>query len=112
MEQAIMLYVPVPNEEEATRLAHHLVYERVVACVNITPMTSMYWWTGQVVREGEYLLLAKTTRVMQQRAIAVIHAMHLYQTPCIAVLPITVNEDYAAWMKKEIKNEEHDVKND
>merc|ERR1712087_16583 len=58
---ASMAFVTVPNMEVGRTLAHGLVKEKLVACVNIIPsLTSVYEWEGKVEEDGELLLMIKT----------------------------------------------------
>ena len=50
------------SEDEARKIARHLVEQRLAACVNIVPrMESIYRWQGKLESSGEWLLLIKTT---------------------------------------------------
>ena len=52
----------VGSEEEARKIAHHLVEQQLAACVNIVPkIESVYRWQGKVESNREYLLLIKTS---------------------------------------------------
>ena len=58
---AIVVFMTAANREEAGRLAEMLVGEKLAACVQILPeMESVYRWQGQVERQKEILLIAKT----------------------------------------------------
>ncbi|MDY6765466.1 MAG: divalent cation tolerance protein CutA, partial [Halobacteria archaeon] len=52
----ITVYTTVPNQEEATRIAHTLVEERFAACVNTHEVGSVYRWEGEIIEEGEVAL--------------------------------------------------------
>ena len=59
----IVVLMTAPNAEEATRIAEMLVERTLAACVQILPpITSIYIWKGEVQRESEILLVAKSTR--------------------------------------------------
>jgi periplasmic divalent cation tolerance protein len=50
------------SEEEAQKIARHLVEKQLAACVNIVPqIESIYRWQGKVESNQEWLLLIKTT---------------------------------------------------
>lgn len=79
-----------PDAETAARIAHALVEERLVACVNqLSGVQSTYRWQGRVVEEPEVLLVIKTTRerfdALRERLVA----LHPYEVPELVALDIT-----------------------
>ncbi|MBX3727966.1 MAG: divalent-cation tolerance protein CutA [Candidatus Sumerlaeia bacterium] len=102
MQEITLLYIPCPSEEEACRIARHLLDARLVACANWFPIRSMYWWEAALAEEGEVVLLAKTLPAKADAVEAAIRAVHPYQVPCIARVAACVNEEYGRWMEKEV----------
>jgi len=88
------------NREEANQIAEILVGARLAACVQILPeIESVYRWQGEVQREKEILLLAKTTRSRFDELESKVRAMHSYETPEIIAVPITAaSEPYLKWL--------------
>jgi periplasmic divalent cation tolerance protein len=84
--------------EEAKRIAHSLVEERLAACVNIsTGLESVYRWQGAVEEASEALLVIKT-RVEKLAALeAAVLELHSYDLPEFLVLP--VDQGSAAYLK-------------
>ena len=84
MHETWMVYSTVKTKEEAIFIAHTLLQERLVACVNLHKnVESLYIWQGQLQHENEVLLLAKTGSQMVQAVIDRIKALHSYEVPCI-----------------------------
>ena len=101
----VMLYVPCGSEEEAVRLAHTLIEERLVACANIHRTRSLYFWKGEMADEVEHVLICKTTPARALAAETRVRQVHSYEVPCIARLqPASVNYDYAAWVAGEVSS--------
>ncbi len=98
----ISLYVTVPSEELARSIAHTLVNERLVACVNIVPaITSIYAWEGVLLEDAEVLMFAKTDRARMERAGARIVELHSYDVPCLLALPIVGGHGpYLDWLNQ------------
>jgi periplasmic divalent cation tolerance protein len=75
------------SEEEAGKIARHLVEHQLAACVNILPrIQSIYRWQGKVEEAQEWLLLIKTTAEKFAAVSAAIRKLHSYELPeCIAI---------------------------
>ena len=88
------------NSDEATRIAEMLVERKLAACVQVLPpMTSIYVWKGDVQRESEILLVAKSTRAKFDELEASVRAIHSYETPEIIALPIVAGSpSYLSWL--------------
>ncbi|WP_408959031.1 divalent-cation tolerance protein CutA [Natrinema sp. 74] len=76
------VYITAPPEA-ADRIAETLVEERLAACVNRLSTTSTYRWDGDVHRDEEALLLAKTTDDAYNDLVARVEELHPYDVPCI-----------------------------
>ncbi|MFN2577415.1 MAG: divalent-cation tolerance protein CutA [Pyrinomonadaceae bacterium] len=89
-----------PSVEEATKIADTLVKTKLAACVQVLPeMQSIYSWEGEVQREREVLMLAKTTRAKFEGLESQVRALHSYETPEIIALPIVAgSEAYLKWL--------------
>ncbi|SRR6266567_2858673 len=96
----IVVLMTAATNEEATRIAELLVNKKLAACVQILPeMQSIYVWKGEVQREKEVLLLAKSTRANFADLEREVRAIHSYETPEIIALPITAgSEPYLKWL--------------
>jgi periplasmic divalent cation tolerance protein len=99
------IYVTAANAEQARKIGEALVAERLVACVNIlAPMASIYWWQGQIQRDSEAVLIAKTRAALVERVIARVKALHSYTVPCVVSLAIEQgNPDFLGWIEAETK---------
>ena len=98
--EPIVVLITAADEAEAGRIAEMLVARRLAACVQILPgMLSIYVWQGEVQREREVLLLAKTTRAHFDELEREVRAIHSYETPEIIALPIAAaSEPYLKWL--------------
>jgi periplasmic divalent cation tolerance protein len=92
--------ITAPSEEVAERLVRALLDEGLIACGNILPaMTSLYWWAGEVVREAEVLVVAKTTAEAAPRLIARVPELHPYELPEVLVLAVEAGHaPYLGWI--------------
>ncbi len=84
-----IVYSTIDTIQDARRIAHTLVEEQLVACVNIIPkIESIYTWKGKIENEEEYLIIAKTVDQNVKKTIQRIKTLHTYELPDIIVLPI------------------------
>jgi periplasmic divalent cation tolerance protein len=65
-----------------------LVTRRVAACVQITGISSVYRWQGELHKDAEFLLLIKTVPARYEDVQAAILENHSYEVPEIVQLPI------------------------
>ena len=88
------------SEEEAGRIARHLVEKRLAACVSISANhRSIYRWEGELCETQEWQLLikAKSTRYLEIED--EIRALHSYDVPEIIALPVESGLlDYLQWI--------------
>ena len=97
---AIVVFMTAASREEAGQLADMLVNKRLAACVQILPeMESVYRWEGQVERQPEVLLIAKTLNSKFADLETAVRALHSYETPEIVAVPLTAGSDpYLKWL--------------
>ena len=88
------------SEDEARKIAHHLVEHRLAACVNIIPqIESIYRWQGKVESSCEWLLLIKTTAEKFAAVGEAIKELHSYDLPeCIAISIEDGSPEYLKWI--------------
>jgi len=100
----IFIYIVCKNEREAKKIGLTLVKKRSVACCNIFPIESIYWWEGKIVKDKEVVLIAKTFEKNFKKVEKEVKKLHSYKVPCILEIPIKrVNLEYLNWLKREIK---------
>ena len=84
-----VVYTTIGSIQDARKIAHSLVEEQLVACVNIIPsVESVYSWKGKIQNDEEIVLIAKTTDDNVKKTIQRIKKLHPYELPDIIVLPI------------------------
>lgn len=97
----------VGSEDEARKIAHHLVEHKLAACVNIVPkIESVYRWQGKVESNREYLLVIKTSLEKFPEVSKAIRELHSYELPeCIALGIEDGSSDYLRWLDDSLKPE-------
>ena len=103
--EPIVVLMTAASREEANQIAELLVSARLAACVQILPeIESVYRWQGDVRREKEILLLAKTLRSRFDELESRVRAMHSYETPEIIAVPVTDSSPpYLEWLIAELR---------
>jgi periplasmic divalent cation tolerance protein len=99
--EPIVVLMTAANREEAVRIAEMLVGTRLAGCVQILPeIQSIYRWQGEVARESEVLLLAKTTSGSFAELDRRVREIHSYDLPEIVALAVTqVSAPYLKWLQ-------------
>ena len=94
---AVLTTIDTPGQARA--IADMLVERRLAACVQISPIESVYSWQGGVQRDDEYRVFAKTTEDRYAAVEAAIREMHSYELPAIYAIDLThVFGPYAEWV--------------
>ncbi len=93
------------NRADGEKMATMLLEKRLVACAQISgPVSSSYWWRGEIVSSPEYLLVMKSVDSLYQDLEQVIRETHPYETPEIVATVIThLSDDYRQWLEKELR---------
>lgn len=93
------------SEEEARKIARHLVERKLAACVNIVPqIESIYRWQGKVEEARECLLLIKTTAERFPEVRDALHELHSYDLPeCVAIIVSDGSSGYLNWIGESVK---------
>jgi len=101
MARYCLVYITTGDEAEAEQIGETLVREKLVACVNLHPIKSIFWWEGEVSRENEVAMLVKTRANLVDAVIARVKELHSYEVPCVASLPIAKgNPDFLEWIDR------------
>ena len=99
----ISVYITCKDEKEAVRISKHLLKKRLIACSNIFPIKSMYWWKKKIVDDNEIIMLAKTTNKNYEKIKKEVKKLHSYDIPCILKFNAEANREYKGWVEKETK---------
>ena len=104
MTDKIVILSACDSEEQAARLARHLVELRLAACVNIVPgARSIYRWKGAIEEASEWLLVIKSRRDLFSSISSEIGKTHSYEVPELLALPVVEGAvGYLEWMDREL----------
>lgn len=90
----------VPSRDVGKTIAHTLVEEHLVACVNLIPgIESVYYWQGKVTSDNEELLIIKTAEEIVPLLTERIKKLHPYDECEVIALPIVGgSHSYLKWV--------------
>ena len=95
----VVIISTYPDKKSISKIARDFVKNKIVACVNISKISSIYSWKGKVEDTSEYIAIFKTTtknkKLLQQK----IKETHPYDVPEIAEIDVTsINDSYLKWL--------------
>jgi len=93
-----------PDKKRAEEAAEEIVKKELAACVNIIQIgKSIYKWKGKIEKEGEFLLLIKTTKKAYKQLELFIGETHPYEVPELVYFKIEGgNKNYLSWLDKNV----------
>jgi len=88
-----------PDKRSLAKIANRLVEDKIVACVNLFRVSSVYSWKGKIESGDEYLGIFKTTQKNKGLLKKALAELHPYDVPEIAELDvISANSSYMQWI--------------
>jgi periplasmic divalent cation tolerance protein len=99
--ECVVVSTTVADDAAASALAESVIAARLAACVQMTPIRSVYRWKGAVHRDPEVLLRFKTIPDNAEKLTSFIRGKHPYELPEILVETAGTSPDYAAWIRAE-----------
>jgi len=103
MADFIKVTTTTDKKEDAGRISKAIVENRLAACVQVSgPITSTYWWNGNMEETEEWLLTMKTRKDLYPKLEQAIKNFHPYEVPEIVAVPIGAgSKEYFDWLVKE-----------
>ena len=98
MEQLILIYITYPDKATANKISSQLIEQKLVACSNIFPIQSAYWWQGNIENDDEVVGIVKTRESNYEAVQTFVERHHPYEVPCILKFAFTANAAYAKWI--------------
>ena len=88
-----------PNKKSILKIANELVKTKIIACVNISKIDSVYSWNGKIQNSSEYIAIFKTVTKNKNKLKKVIAETHPYDVPEIVEIDVTsINKSYLNWL--------------
>ena len=98
-----MVLTAEADSERAEALARVLLERRLVACVSLLPVRSLYRWQGSLEAGEEVKLLLKTTPCQLEGLRQAVLERHSYQIPEWIVLSGSSTGAYGLWLAEQLR---------
>ena len=97
----IIVFMTASIKEEAVKIVHALLEERLIACANIMDsVSSFFWWQKKIEEEKEVLAIMKSHESLFKKLSQRVTELHSYEVPELLVLPIVNGSpSYLNWIK-------------
>jgi periplasmic divalent cation tolerance protein len=100
-----IVYITAGDMEEAKKIGRILVEEKLAACVNIFPITSIFRWKGNIEDAHEFGIIVKTKTEKVKDIEKRIKEIHSYEVPCVISLKIAEGSaDYIKWIDESVED--------
>lgn len=98
---AMLVYVTVPDQDLAMKLARSLVENELAAGVNVLPgAKSVYRWQGEICEAMECVLMAQTSAATIVEFTDFLADQHCHEVPCIVAMQIADGyKPFLEWSK-------------
>ena len=93
-----LAYITCKDEKEAKKISMHLLKKRLIACANIFPVKSTYWWKNKIVHDKENVIIAKINNKSFKNVENEIKKIHSYKIPCIIKINSQANKEFEKWV--------------
>ena len=98
-----VIYITAGSMDEAKSIGRELVEERLAACVNIFPITSIYRWKDNIEDAGEFGMIVKTRSDRVKDIEKRVKQIHSYEVPSIVSFKIgSGSDDYLKWIGESV----------
>lgn len=100
MTEYIQVTTTTETQADAQTIASAVVEKRLAACAQVIgPITSTYWWQGEIETTEEWLCVIKSKAALYEELERGIRAIHPYEEPeIIATQIVKGSQGYLAWL--------------
>ncbi len=88
---------------EARKIGRTLVEERLAACANIFPISSIYRWKDNIEEASEFAIMVKTLSENVKAVEKKVSEIHSYEVPCVVSFNIDEGSaEYLKWIQESV----------
>ena len=100
----IFVYITAKDFDEARKIARHLLEKKLIACANIFPVRSLFWWEGKIEECVEFVVIVKTKAEKFKELREEIKKIHSYSVPCICSFVVEEGlREFLDWIDKTVE---------
>jgi periplasmic divalent cation tolerance protein len=105
MARCLQVVTTIDTREHAHSIGKKLLEKRLAACVQIEgPISSSYWWKGEVETAEEWRCIIKTTVEKYDEVERTVRSIHPYEEPEIVGFTITAGSStYLKWIEESLE---------
>ena len=99
----IKVVTTLPNsmkEFEVGEWSYALLSEKIVGCIQIEKIKSIFSWEGKINSEEEWKITLTTNSNLIDLIIQAIHTTHPYDVPQIVWHTVNTNQNYENWINE------------
>lgn len=93
-----VVYITFKDKKQADKVLSVLIKEKLVACANSFPISSIFNWKGKVSKGKEIVAICKTKHALVNAVQARVKALHSYKVPCVVSWSADANREYENWV--------------
>ncbi len=98
-----IIYITAGDMAQARKMGRILVEERLAACVNIFPITSIFRWKDNIDEANELGIIVKTRSDKVKKIEKRVKEIHSYEVPCVVSFKIDEgSEKYLEWIQESV----------
>lgn len=98
MAEFLQLEINAQSKAELGKIISQLLEQKLIACADVFPVESSYWWKGSIVKENRWQAMAFTLAEKKPEIIELVEKSHSDEVPVITFLPIEVNQGCEDWI--------------
>lgn len=93
------------DAKEADSLIDLLLKKRLIVCAKKVPVSSTYWWKGEIDKGNEVMLVMESAEEKFDGVEAVLKEVHSYDTFVLTAVPIAkISKEAEEWMKSNLES--------
>ena len=99
----IYIFLPCPNQTQAESLGIELLERKLAACTKTFPVTSNFWWQGEIYADDEVVLMIESIMSKFDEIEKVVDRLHPHDAPVLAAIEVSkMSHRTNKWLDNEL----------